>query len=378
MKHKVSYFSIWAAFFTLNIFFHNGLVFSSQEANNEDSELTINYLKKLPLSDYILGPGDYIKINVSRDYPELDSLIRIDGEGTIYLPKLKRVFVEGLSISELNKLLTKAFKEFVKYPDVETEVVEYRPIRVYIDGEVENPGLQTLSGSLFINSKLENNMDINNNIQNNLGQKTNYFPTVFDAIRSAGGITRNSNLREVELIRIDSLTNGGGRKKTILDFEKVIFNGDVSQNIRIYDGDTIKIKKDEKNNLLQITKASKSNLNKKFINVTVSGRVNVPGSLRLSKISTLNDAIDIAGGAKILKGKTRFLRLNNDGSIDKRKIKYSKANARGSYKNPYLKEGDLIFVDNSILSSTNEVISEITQPLTGVFSAYGLIKAFSD
>ena len=212
----------------------------------------------------------------------------------------------------------------------------------------------------------------------NLVTNTNYFPTVFDAIRSAGGITRNSKLSEVELIRKNSFSDGGGRKKTILDFEKVIYRGDVTQNIRIYDGDTIKIERDENNNLLQITKAYKSNLNKKFINVIVSGRVKNPGTLSLSKLSTLNDAIDVAGGVKILKGKTRFLRLKDDGTIDKRKIRYSRANVRGSYKNPYLKEGDLIFIDDSFISSTNELVTEITQPLTGVFSTYGLIKAISD
>ena len=351
---------------------------------NKKEELTIDYLKRLPTSEYILGPGDLLFINVSRDYPELKSFVRIDRQGTLYLPKIKRIFVEGLSLNELNILLNKAFEEFVKFPSVEVSIVEYRPIRIYVDGEVEDPGLQTLSGAFSISANQEDETsgkDSKKVIEDssiNQAIKTNYFPTVFDAIRSAGGITRFSNLKEVEIIRINSITEGGGRKKALLDFEKLIIDGDVSQNIRVYDGDTINVKKSEEVNLLQISRATKSNLNAKFINVFISGRINNPGNVKLSKSSTLNDAVDIAGGAKVLKGKTRFVRFNNDGTLDKRKISYSKKNPRGSYKNPYLREGDLILIDNSVISSTNEVISEITQPFTGIFSIYGLIKAISD
>ena len=69
------------------------------EANNKSAVYT-EYLKKLPPSDYILGPGDSFSVIVSRDYPELDTRVKIDGEGTVFLPKLNRVFVKGLSIAE--------------------------------------------------------------------------------------------------------------------------------------------------------------------------------------------------------------------------------------------------------------------------------------
>ena len=53
-------------------------------------------------------------------------------------------------------------------------------------------------------------------------------------------------------------------------------------------------------------------------------------------------------------------------------------NRRGSYENPLLKNGDLIFVDQNLVTITNEVLTEITKPFVGVFSTYGLIKAISD
>ena len=48
--------------------------------------------------------------------------------------------------------------------------------------------------------------------------EANYFPTVFDAIRAAGGITRFSNLKEIELVRINKISDGGGRKKNNIKF----------------------------------------------------------------------------------------------------------------------------------------------------------------
>ena len=157
LKIKFSNLLSCLTFLVTLIFYDFGVVFASQtlEENNK-TELTTSYLKNLPLSDYILGPGDTIKINVSRDYPELETIVKIGREGTIYLPKIKRVYIGGLTINELNELLTKAFLEYVKFPSIEVEVLNYRPIRVYVDGEVENPGLQTIGGAYSLNSSIEN------------------------------------------------------------------------------------------------------------------------------------------------------------------------------------------------------------------------------
>ena len=119
-------------------------------------------------------------------------------------------------------------------------------------------------------------------------------------------------------------------------------------------------------------------LNAKELSVFVSGRVLRPGKISVSRTSSLNDAIDIAGGAKVLKEPVRFLRFNNDGNIDKRKFKLRKRAARGGFNNPYLKEGDLIIVGNNIFTATNEVVQEFTAPFIGLFSTYGFIKAISD
>jgi len=347
---------------------------TNEKKEDNLSILNQDYLNNLPLNDYIIGPGDELDIIVSRDYPELNTTQIIDGEGTLYVSRLNRIYVAGLSINELNSLLDESYKKFVKFPKVEVKVVSYRPIRVLVEGEVEQPGFITLKGAMTTDSILE----VDDEVYSKNYKLTYYFPTLFDAIRESGGVTLFSDLKNIQVIRKNNLSNGGGQIMTTLNFENLLNLGANSQNIRIYDSDIIKIAKSNKPNNLVLRKAILSNLNPRFINVFVTGRVNLPGDTKISKASVLTDAVDMAGGTKALKGPTTFIRFNNDGSIDKRKFAYRRTSKRGSFKNPFLKNGDLIVIGESALTITNEIISEFTSPITGIFSAYGLIKAITD
>ncbi len=359
-------------------------------AIEDDSQINLDYFKKKPISQYIIDSGDILSISVSPYYPELLSKVLINGEGIINLPSLGDIFVRGLTLNELNTLLNKALKEFVKYPDVNTKILEYRSIRVYVEGEVAYPGLQQLKGSLLLNKNVS--LSQNNIFQveefktdpltynQNLSKENNsyYFPTVYDAIRESGGITEYSDLSNIQVIRNDKVSNGGGKITTTLDFNDLLNNVSNKQNIRIYDKDRIiinKLKDPSRKNLLG---AVRSNLNPRFLNIFVTGKVNSPGQKRLIRLSTLNDAIDISGGTKALRGPITYLTYNNNGSIDKRYIKYKKNSRRGSQNNPYLKNGDLIFVGSSIFSLSAETISEITRPFQGLYSTYKLIELITD
>ena len=170
---------------------------------------------------------------------------------------------------------------------------EYRPIRVYIEGEIQNSGLYTLPGSIYPNNqkakqiikqnadepfakrvestRFQNNQDLN--INNDLffnSRNVEYFPTVFEAIRLAGGITPFSDLSNIRVVRKNSPMNGGGKIQTNLNFLALINDGDNSQNIRIYDGDVISIRKSESESLEQLSKA----FNEQVANIgEMSGRL---------------------------------------------------------------------------------------------------------
>ena len=163
-----------------------------------------------------------------------------------------------------------------------------------------------------------------------------------------------------------------------MNFQDFLEKGDGSQNIRIYDSDIIKVSRNNSPNSLVFRKAISSNLNPRYISVFVTGRVERPGYIKISRASVLTDAIDVAGGVKTLKGPVKFLRFNNDGSIDKRKFRYLSRATRGSFKNPVLRNGDLIVVDDSLLNLSSELLSEITAPFLNIFTTYSLIEAISN
>ena len=205
-----------------------------------------------------------------------------------------------------------------------------------------------------------------------------YFPTIIDFLRASGGVTINSDLENIKIIRKNSISNGGSKVQANINLLATLYENNFSHNIRIFDGDTIFVPKTDKQVLSQVSKAIKSNINPRFINIFVGGKVENPGIIKASKISVLIDAVDSAGGPKTLKGPVRFVRYTNDGKIDRRKFRFNRNAKSGSYNNPYLKDGDLIFIGKSGFNVVSEVVTEITSPFQGLFSAYGLFRAITD
>ncbi len=372
---------------------NNDLINKSSVVDNKINKDLSDYIKKIP-DDYfyILGPGDKLSIKVNDQKNELDGIFIINNQGTTYLKRLNEIYVEGLTVKELTKILNEEYKKFVINPSIKINIIGYRQVKFYIEGEVVTPGIHILKGS---SSSDEDNDDINipfsinldysqvddsSNNNSSIIKENNftYFPTLIDALRKSGGVTTYSNLEDIVVIRRNSISNGGGKISTKINLLKLIEEKDFDQNIRIKDGDIILIKRNEDPALAQISKAIKTNINPKFINIIVAGRVENAGKLSINKSSTLVDAIEFSGGIKVIKGPVRFLRYHNDGSIDKRVFRYKPKAKRGSYKNPYLTNGDVIYVGKSILNITSEVISEVTKPIQGIVSSYGLYKAITD
>ena len=347
--------------------------------------------------DYLLGSGDVLSIRLSKSIPELEQIFTIDGNGLINLPEIERIYVKGLTTIELEKVLEKKYKNILKNPDIEIQIFDYRPINVYLMGEVEEPGMYSFLGSSFNKFNYSGNNAIkeidsisgtikesevnflnsfrtNNNIEDlKQGLNRSYFPTIFDLLRKAGGVTNYSDLTNLQIIRHDSQTNGGGKKQTNINFLDVIEKGDFSKNLRLYDNDMIIVKRSDTEILGQLSKAVKTNLNPKYIRVFVSGRITQPGVITIPKSSTLSDAINVAGGPKVIRGKTTFIRYNVDGSLDKR-IVSPKRGKRGSFNNPYLKSGDIIRIGKGPINTVTEILTEITAPFAGAYTFYSILE----
>lgn len=96
----------------------------------------------LSTGSYKLDEGDLVNLYVFR-HSDLDTRGRIDGNGTIRIPLLGRVQIEGKTISEAEDLIRKSFSEaeILANPDVRLNVVEYAPKYVSVVGEVKKPGI---------------------------------------------------------------------------------------------------------------------------------------------------------------------------------------------------------------------------------------------
>ena len=76
----------------------------AQPAPSETSQapsLTSEERSRVTFDAYILGPGDGLDIELL-DLPELSGTVNIGPDGTIYLPRLRALYVEGLTIEELS------------------------------------------------------------------------------------------------------------------------------------------------------------------------------------------------------------------------------------------------------------------------------------
>ncbi len=344
---------------------------------NAPYKIDKNYLEKNQDLDYILDTGDKIQIIINPELPEFNTISLIDINGTINIPRFNRVYVAGLTINELRNVLNEKYEEILNKPDIEIVINSYRPINAYIYGEVESPGLYTLN---VIQEKINNDLlqkqKYINNSSYNQKNKFQKFPTIFDIIRKAGGITEYSNIEKIIVTRNNSFSNGGGKIRAEINFAEVIKTGNYENNIRLRDGDYIVIEKSKIPTLGQFSMAMKSNLNPKFISVYVSGRVESPGEKKVTRLSTVQDAIVLSGGTKALKGKINLIRLNQNGELEKLKISSNKRK-RGSKNNPYLKDGDIIYIGKSPFNITSEILGEILDPFGQLIQGLSIYEALN-
>ena len=382
------------------------LVFSSPSLQAEPSGITpvnttSSVLKEgqqrlnVRYDTYILGAGDQLQIELL-DLPELSGKFTIGPDGTLYLPRLRALQVEGLTVEELRLFLNKQFRPYVRQPEVFITPIGYRPVRVYVGGEVARPGYYTIRGAALSQDLTSSNQrfQIRNSgsiraigtsiTPTTSGQPSDVsqsrssqqlpVPTLFDALQAARGVTPFSELNTVQITRKRPLSQGGGKIRANVNFLRLISDGDEDVNIRLYDGDAVFVRKSDDVLRDQLLAASRTNLSPDFIEVFVSGRVKEPGPQQLPQGASLNQAIASAGGPKLLRGRVEFLRFTQEGATDRRIFGYNPKATSGDYRNPVLMPGDVVRVNESIVSASLELLNEITAPAVGLYSVYSIYR----
>jgi polysaccharide export outer membrane protein len=98
---------------------------------------------------YIIGPEDVLLIYVWKE----DSLTRtvpVRMDGKISLPLVDDVQAAGLSPLQLKEVLVEKLKGFIASPTITVTVTEANSFKVYVSGEVKQPGVQRIRGDISL------------------------------------------------------------------------------------------------------------------------------------------------------------------------------------------------------------------------------------
>jgi len=306
----------------------NGELVTKQDADRPKgipARVTKLFAKPGP---YTLGPGDVLSI-VIWDHPELNlpevtagggqdatgsnSVVAgytIDSGGMIQYAYIGPVKVAGLTEMDARELLTKKISKYLRNPQVTLRISAYRSKRVYVDGEVRNPGLQMLNDVPM---------------------------TLPEVINRAGGFTTTGDRSQISITRYD--------ETAVISIPDMIAKGTNPNNIMLRDGDLVRV--------------FSSNDSK----VSVLGEVGHPGSFVLNNgHMTLSQAIGDAGGVSQGSGDASqiFVVRNRDsGQPTIFHLDASTPTAMATADGFLLKPNDVVFVDASALVRWARVIGLI-------------------
>ena len=338
-------------------------------SNTENINPNLNFEESLfdkNNHQYILGPGDEIELNFYSN-PEYNGNYKIINDGTIAAPFIGSINISGQTIEDATIAIEKSLaKEFVS-PRIYLRIIKTRPIRVSIIGEVNKPGYYTLEEG------------IKGNDTSSTTNLTSGMPTLIDALRKADWINKNSDISSIEIMRKlpDKYTNE--LKNTNVNLFKMLFEGDQKQNLILFDGDIIKVKRGSYSDIKKY-EISRANLSKDIIKVYVIGEVINPGLVNLSSNTNLKQAIFAAGGLSPSRSSltAELYRIDSSGKSFTKRYKINNKNETLSEDNPQLMTGDVIKVKRNIKAATGDVVKPIIDPLEGLLSIYRLIDLISE
>ncbi|MEN8136569.1 MAG: SLBB domain-containing protein [Thermodesulfobacteriota bacterium] len=202
-------------------------------------------------TEYIVDDGDVLQINVY-DHEDMTTTVRVSGRGTIIVPLLGQMKVEGLTIPQISEMISTALSgDYIIDPQVNVFITKFRAQNIFVNGQVKNPGA----------FEFENGM------------------TMVKAITLAGSFTELAAKDKVQIIRE---TDG---------IETILENTRMDESI--LPGDVIIIPES--------------------ILIFISGQINKPDAYQLEADMTLIKLVSKAGGFTDLaaKGKVKIIRQTN-------------------------------------------------------------------
>ncbi|HWY06593.1 MAG TPA: SLBB domain-containing protein [Candidatus Acidoferrales bacterium] len=191
--------------------------------------------------DYVVGPGDSLTIDLWGGIST--KLVRIvDRQGRVTLPEAGPVLVSGRSLGEVQQAVQRAVSTQYRDTSSDVTVSRLRTIRIYVVGEVEEPGAYDISS----------------------------LSTALNALVGAGGVTPRGSLRSLKHMR-------GRQELEEIDTYDLLLHGVSPDAKKLENGDT-----------LMVPPVGPQ--------VTVTGMVRRPAIYELNGEETVEDALELAGG----------------------------------------------------------------------------------
>ncbi len=162
---------------------------------------------------YLIGPRDELRLTLWGDV-ELQYVLPVDPEGRIFVPKLGQKVVAGKRLNNLREemkvWLSKAYAGLIADPPriiMDLTIARIRPIRVYVLGELAQPGGYTISSN----------------------------STVFNVLYSVGGPLTSGSLRNIQVIH----DVGDGYEVTTVDMYNHLLKGYEPREVHLRNNDRI-------------------------------------------------------------------------------------------------------------------------------------------
>ncbi len=302
---------------------------------------------------YRVGPGDQLNIQVF-GIPEFSGIQRVLIDGTVTLPLLETISVQGLTLGQLSQLFSELYDPFLKNPVVTVTLEEsLRPLAVSVLGEVNRPGVYEF--------------------RVNQGE----VPSVPNLMQLANGLTQQADVRNVEIRRPQPTGEDQILKINLWD----LFNdGEQAAVPILLDGDTLFVSTATNISLTEISELASASFSPAEMVINVVGEVQAPGTLRLPPNTPLNQALLAAGGftQEAKQREVELLRLNSNGTVSLQQVPIDFASSINSESNPPLQNFDVVVVDNSRLSKVSNRITSITRPLLPIATLLSIFRDIRD
>lgn len=256
---------------------------------------------------------------------ELGNGYNVGPDGTIQFPFTGAVQVAGLNESQIRERLAQRLSSYINAPQITVRVQAYRSGRVYVDGEVRNPGVLPI---------------------------TDIAMTLPEAINRAGGLTPDADRSSVVLTR--------GGVSTPIDLPELTRGNIDPSSILLKNGDLLRV------------------VSRQDSKVYLMGDVFAPTAHVMHDGSvTLAQALGEAGGVNPESGNPRQVYVIRRGANGDPEVYHLDASRPVAYvlaADFRLKPRDIVFVDPAPIIRWNRVISNLLPSYNAVYTTRAMTR----